>query len=885
MPLRPKGGGTGGGGGRGYFLGKEEPNTFSGASDTAAIALIQAQSLGNADWAQYYLSNPRAFVITVVGTTLKHYVRRPGLTEAAYAPATTGLQNGFRANNSRFIITFDTAANRNDFRTIFANAKNRALKLTGVTGTFHILEDIDYGTSQVLFTLATEVPSAAVYNAPSIEFATVSHKWFRAEDLAAIGDPGDDGISGSYERTIFRVGASAPATETAPNSVASAGVAPTLPAGAAATPPDTTQTIFAAIQRVAPGSTTVTYTAYRRWTGPPGPRGPIGPDGTVTGGLTEVLAHRAFSGSFNPVYSVALPSNYNDFDFLYASIFKGQADRVAHVLWDTDELTDIMTGGGGRITLATSGGAIASANVASAGSGYTAGTYDVPGGDGGQITITVNASGAIQSAAVAAAGSGYSAATFDLLGGVNDAHGAIIRASRVPSTGIVTIGAITGAGDTDFSTNPAFQLEYVALFNAAGVGSDIEGTAKDAYDSPAAPVLNSITRDGFHQISSLPTDAPAGYTPTKSVVRVVSVGSMKLQSLEGDGDSRIRCFDGTNWLAWSTNLQMSPTDMTSAALQSLVGTLGSIGEESDWNLALSIRFADADMAPLNMDPIPFLPLRTDIISALVSTAAEGYRNFAEIQAKLGEKAPLASPTFTGSVKRTGALPADATARELADKGYVDENGGGGSSQTVAGYHGVTHEGTTTFDPVEAEADVDVVGLWYIVAGTGLSGALATHANQLVKKDSDGAFEFKYPIPDTPYSIIPDTADSDDDEGIITRLIYRNSEWHRIVDGYQNTVSGVLGRVSGGYNTVSGDYAAADGRNNSVEYEADFAAGRQNRVRGPAASALGRNNFATGEGAHATGKDSVAQNTQARAHGLRAEARTATAYTTETTWRG
>ena len=81
---------------------------------------------------------------------------------------------------------------------------------------------------------------------------------------------GAQGVPGSYERTIFRAFSTAPTssdTPTAPNSIASVGAAPTLPAGTAATPPSGDTPIYASLQRVARGSTTVTYTAWRRWDG------------------------------------------------------------------------------------------------------------------------------------------------------------------------------------------------------------------------------------------------------------------------------------------------------------------------------------------------------------------------------------------------------------------------------------------------------------------------------------------------------------------------------------------------------------------------------------------------------------------------------------------
>lgn len=78
------------------------------------------------------------------------------------------------------------------------------------------------------------------------------------------------GADGSFERTIFRAGATAPAAPTTPNSVDSQGANPTLPSGWVATPPTGDTAIWASFQRIARGSTTVTYTTPRRWDGADG---------------------------------------------------------------------------------------------------------------------------------------------------------------------------------------------------------------------------------------------------------------------------------------------------------------------------------------------------------------------------------------------------------------------------------------------------------------------------------------------------------------------------------------------------------------------------------------------------------------------------------------
>ena len=75
------------------------------------------------------------------------------------------------------------------------------------------------------------------------------------------------GSSGSYERSIFRAAATAPAIPTTPNAVTNPGDNPALPALWSATPPDSTLTIWASFQRIQRGRTAVTYTTPRPWGG------------------------------------------------------------------------------------------------------------------------------------------------------------------------------------------------------------------------------------------------------------------------------------------------------------------------------------------------------------------------------------------------------------------------------------------------------------------------------------------------------------------------------------------------------------------------------------------------------------------------------------------
>ena len=86
------------------------------------------------------------------------------------------------------------------------------------------------------------------------------------------GPTGADGLAGSFERILFQAATSAPAAP--PNgSLANADDAPAAPSSWSATPPDTNESVYATVQRVARGSTTVTYTDPTRWDGPTGARG------------------------------------------------------------------------------------------------------------------------------------------------------------------------------------------------------------------------------------------------------------------------------------------------------------------------------------------------------------------------------------------------------------------------------------------------------------------------------------------------------------------------------------------------------------------------------------------------------------------------------------
>ena len=87
--------------------------------------------------------------------------------------------------------------------------------------------------------------------------------------MQTIADVVPSVASGSFERTIFVGFADAPPAPTSPDTVA-AGENPELPQGWHDTPPQTHLPVWASMQRVARGATTVTYTAPRRWDGTDG---------------------------------------------------------------------------------------------------------------------------------------------------------------------------------------------------------------------------------------------------------------------------------------------------------------------------------------------------------------------------------------------------------------------------------------------------------------------------------------------------------------------------------------------------------------------------------------------------------------------------------------
>ena len=85
------------------------------------------------------------------------------------------------------------------------------------------------------------------------------------------GPSGEDGSSGSFERQIFQASTTPITTApTTPASISTADAVPALPGGWSAAPPTGDNPIYVSIQRVARGTTTVTYTTPIRWDGTDG---------------------------------------------------------------------------------------------------------------------------------------------------------------------------------------------------------------------------------------------------------------------------------------------------------------------------------------------------------------------------------------------------------------------------------------------------------------------------------------------------------------------------------------------------------------------------------------------------------------------------------------
>ena len=91
------------------------------------------------------------------------------------------------------------------------------------------------------------------------------------------GTPIVEVLQGSFERSIYRASESSPTTPTSPNSIANSSDTPTVPTGWSDSPPDSTDPIWASIQRVNRGSKTVTYTTPRQWDGADGESGEDNP--------------------------------------------------------------------------------------------------------------------------------------------------------------------------------------------------------------------------------------------------------------------------------------------------------------------------------------------------------------------------------------------------------------------------------------------------------------------------------------------------------------------------------------------------------------------------------------------------------------------------------
>ena len=208
-----------------------------------------------------------------------------------------------------------------------------------------------------------------------------------------------------------------------------------------------------------------------------------------------------------------------------------------------------------------------------------------------------------------------------------------------------------------------------------------------------------------------------------------------------------------------------------------------------------------------------------------------------------------------------------------DVGPVGPRGPVGPMGDAVSFHAVTHEGATTLDPVEAEADVDQVGLWYVVAAAGLSGALAGHANELVRKDEEGDFEFEMPQDGVPFFLISDTLDPDDDQGFIGRLIWMGGVPRPLVEGFNNTASGQLAHVEGGGNTASGDQSHAEGEDNVASGESAHVEGAFSVASGDFSHAEGYNGVASGRAAHAEGEENIAAGRASHAEGFENAVRT------------
>ena len=137
--------------------------------------------------------------------------------------------------------------------------------------------DIGAGTTNLLASDGTEtdeaervkrLPGSRLLGWVNARIQALVPAWARAPQPPS----GQAGEAGNFERTIFNVAATRPATPTAPNTVP-AGTDPDVPAGwtdgsdwAGGTPPGDTP-VWASLQRVARAATAVTYTLPIRWDG------------------------------------------------------------------------------------------------------------------------------------------------------------------------------------------------------------------------------------------------------------------------------------------------------------------------------------------------------------------------------------------------------------------------------------------------------------------------------------------------------------------------------------------------------------------------------------------------------------------------------------------
>ena len=163
---------------------------------------------------------------------------------------------------------------------------------------------------------------------------------------------------------------------------------------------------------------------------------------------------------------------------------------------------------------------------------------------------------------------------------------------------------------------------------------------------------------------------------------------------------------------------------------------------------------------------------------------------------------------------------------------------------------VTHKGTNTFDPITATTDITVDDIWYVIAASGTTGDLVGRENKLVRRTAPNTYEYEAPEEGSIHDLTSPTIDTDDDQPIIERIMFRSGEWRSTSEGIDNTSSGIVAHAEGRGNTASGEASHAEGINNTASGVASHAAGRNNEARGDAS-------YAGGDDARAVGNDSFA----------------------------